>query len=89
MTLEEVTNYIDKKVHLDRDEIIFTFYEIRVKLNLTEEDAKVFLSYCKTRLENLGYKVYTTGDKFTYKDAHRTVESNQLMIAIRQYNKKG
>ena len=38
----------------------------------------------KDYFENNGYKVYFTDDKFTYENADRTVQSNELMIAIKE-----
>ena len=53
-------------------------------MNLSEEDTEYLLKIYTTRLQNLGYKVYRTGEKFVYAEANRTVQSNQLMIAIKE-----
>ncbi|MBO5096566.1 MAG: hypothetical protein J6B98_06805 [Bacilli bacterium] len=84
MTMQEITEYLDDKIAKNQNEIIITFYEIRVKMNLSEEDTEYLLKIYTTRLQNLGYKVYLTGEKFVYAEANRTVQSNQLMIAIKE-----
>ena len=63
--------------------IRYSFYELRVKYNLSEEDTDRFLFLIRTRLENENYKVYFTGAKFEYEDSNRTVQDNELMVAIK------
>lgn len=63
--------------------IRYSFYELRVKYNLSEEDTDRFLFLIRTRLENENYKVYFTRAKFEYEDSNRTVQDNELMIAIK------
>lgn len=84
MTMQEITDFLDKKIEKDSNEIIITFYEIRVKMGLSEQETDTFLKFCKTRLENLEYQVFFTGAKFVYKNANRTVQPNQLMIALKE-----
>ena len=84
MTMQEITEYLDDKIGKNQNEIIITFYEIRVKMNLSEEDTDYLLKIYTARLQNLGYKVYRTGERFVYAEANRTVQSNQLMIAIKE-----
>lgn len=83
MTLQEITNFLDKKIDKNEKEVIISFYEVRMKMNLSKQDTDIFLSYCKTRLENFGYKVYFTGDEFIQNGNMRVVQSNELMIAIK------
>ena len=83
MTLEYITEYIDKKIYKNDQIVIFTFYELRVKENLSEEETAVFLHFCKQRLINLGYKIYETGEHFILEEKERVVRSNILIIAIK------
>lgn len=83
MSLEEITELIDSKIEKDPNCIIFTWFEIRVRKNLTEEQTGDFLRLARNRLENLNYKVYFTGAKFVYENANRTVQDNELLIAIK------
>ena len=83
MTLEEINNYINKKINDNENIIIFTFYELRVKLNLTEEAVSNFIQLTKTKLENLNYKVYLTGEKYIYYNLEFLVKDNELLVAIK------
>ena len=69
MTTQYVEEYLNYKISQNENEIRYTFYELRVKNNLSEEDIDEFLRLNKIRLENLGYKVYFTGAKFVYKNS--------------------
>lgn len=84
MTTKFVTEYLDKKIEENEDYIVCTFYDLRIKNNLSEEQVQEFLELAKTRLENLQYQVYFTGAKFDYKSNRNIVENNQYMVAIRE-----
>ena len=84
MTKQFVIDYIDKKLEENENYIRYTFYELKVKCNLSEEELKVFLKINKDYFENKGYNVYFTGAKFTYENANRMVQPNELMIAIKE-----
>ena len=83
MTMKFVTEYIDKKVSENQEFIRYTFYELRVKNNLSEEEVEDFLDVNKDYFENKGYKVYFTGDNYEYKGEAKQVEQNELLIAIK------
>ena len=83
MTMKEVAEYFEKKVQENEDFIRITFYEIRVKYNLTEEESDKFLEIAKNKFENTGYDVYFTNDEYEYKNNKFIVQSNELMIAIK------
>ena len=50
MTMQEVREYLDRKIDNNPNELIITFYEARIKLNLSEEETDALLAHCKTRL---------------------------------------
>ena len=83
MTLEEINSYINKKINANENIIIFTFYELRVKLNLTKDETTNFIQLTKTRLENLGYKSFLTGEEFSFDNTILTVKDNELLVAIK------
>ena len=83
MTTQFVTQYIDKKVKENENYIRYSFYELRVKNDLTEEEIYEFLTINKNYFENKGYKVYFTGDTFKYNDETITLEPNELMVAVK------
>ena len=75
--------YITNKINENENIIRYSFYEIRVKINMEETDVDKFLKWSRNILEDLDYKVYFTGAKFVYENANRTVQDNELMIAIK------
>lgn len=83
MLFKDIDNYLNKKLNERKDEIICTCYDLRVNNNWSEEDIEVFLPLAKNRLENAGYKVYFQGERFVYKDANRTVQDNEYLIAVK------
>lgn len=88
MTTQFVEKLLNEKIIINENEIIFTFYELRIKQNLSEKQVDDFLALCKTKLENIDYKVYFTGAKFTYQNANRIVQDNELMVAIKEGKKE-
>ena len=42
------------------------------------------LELTKIKLENNGYKIYRTGEKYIYADIESTVKENELMVAVKQ-----
>lgn len=84
MTVENVVNYLDKKIRTNEDKVTITFYEARIKLNLSKEETDIFLSLCKSSLEKWNYKVFFTGEEFTYKEVTGIVQDNELLVAIKE-----
>ena len=84
MTLKFITDYIDKKIKENERKVMLSFFEVRIKLNLSEEQTDEFLKLCRIRLENLGYQVYFTGAKYNYENENKIVQDNELLVAIKQ-----
>ena len=83
MTLEDLSNIIEHKINQNKDFIKFTFYELRVKHNLSEDDSNIAIKLIKQKLSNYGYNVYLTGEKYTYNSTESVVPTNILLIAIK------
>ena len=83
MTLQEISDNIDKKLLKNNEFIKYTFYELRVRKNLSEADMLSFISLANTRLINLGYKTYRTEQKYFYDYKEQTVKDNELLVAIK------
>ena len=83
MPLQDITDFIDKKIDQNPNLVVFTFYEVRIKLDLTEEETDEFLRLSRTRLENLNYQVYFTGAKYMFNNEEKIVEDNELLVAIK------
>ena len=61
----------------------FTFFEVRVKKGVKEEEEKEFAQLAGIKLTNMGYTVYFQDQEFIYKEAKRRVQINELIIAIK------
>ena len=57
MDLKFIDDYISQKLDENEEFVKFSFYELRVKSNLTVDQANQFLNLAKNKFENLGYKV--------------------------------
>ena len=66
MSLQQIDLYLNDKLKENNNYIVFTFYELRVKLNLTSEKKLNFLHLIATKLENNNYKIYRTGQNYIY-----------------------
>ena len=84
MGLDEITEFIDNKIEKDSSKVVIGFYELKVKQNLTDEQVLKTLYLISTRLMNLGYKVYKTDEKYTYNEKEYVVQSNQLLVGIKE-----
>lgn len=80
---EYVEDFIAEKIAQNSKIIRFSYYELRVKRNLTEEGLDRFLRCSKIILEELNYKVFFTGARFKFENADRIVETNEYLIGIK------
>ena len=83
MTLEFLNELIEYKINQSKDFIKLTFYELRVKYNLSEDDINVAIKLITQKLSNYGYNVYLTGEKYTYNSTRSIVPTSILLIAIK------
>lgn len=83
MNLKFIDDYINSKLSENEDFIRFTYYELKVKSDLSEQDIKMFLNLAKTKFQNIGYNVFFTGEPYMYKNEVKIVEKNEFMIAIK------
>lgn len=86
--LEFVDDFTNKKIYLNRNFIRITFYEFRLKFGLTKDEADKCIELSKIRFINLGYRVYLTGEEYFYKGEQKKVETNELLIAIKERDVK-
>lgn len=81
------TTLIEKKIN-DPNYIRYSFYELNVKYpkeyGILKQDVGMFLQNLRKRLKEENYHIYTEGQKFEYDNAKRVVESNEILVAIRQ-----
>ena len=79
-----VDDYIEKKMNENYRFIECSFYDLKVRLDLLEDEVQEFLKIAKNDLEADGYEVYFTGAKYKYNGKENIVETNNLMIAIKR-----
>ena len=83
MTSKEITMFLNNKISENEDFIRITFYEMRVKENLTQEEMEEFVEATKIKLKNFNYKVYEVGNKYWYNGNAYVVQTNELLIAVK------
>ncbi len=79
----EYTNNKIKNIE-NKNFVRYTFYELRIKNNLTDDEVDRFLRISREYFENRDYKVYFTNAKYVYKNANMMVQPNELMIAVKE-----
>ena len=88
MNDKDIVNLIETtlvaKLNQNKDYIRYTYYELKVKYNLSDNELDRFLVLIRAKLENENYNVYFTDAKFVYDNANRTVQPNEILIAIKE-----
>lgn len=84
MTEQFIFDYISRKEIENANFIRYSYYELKVKSNLTDEEIDKFLRVNRDYFENHGYKVYFTNARYTYNGANQNVQPNELMIAFKE-----
>ena len=82
--LADITEYLDNKIEENSKKLTFTFYELRIKMDLTEPTIEKFLRLSETRLINLGYQTYRPGEVYEYEGELQIVKDNELLVATKQ-----
>ena len=78
-----IINFIEEKEKENENYIRYTYYELKVKKGLTENQIDEVLRVSRDYFENKGYNVYFTNAEFEFQNAKRRVEINEYMIAIK------
>lgn len=80
-----IINFINRKEKEseNKDYIEYSYYELKVKANLSEKQIDEVLCVSRDYFENKNYSVYFTNAEFNYCGQHKKVETNNYMIAIK------
>ena len=80
-----ILNFIQTKENEspDKDYIEYSYYELKVKENLTEEEIDELLRVSRDYFQNKNYNVYFTNTEFEYNGQKRKVETNDYMVAVK------
>ncbi len=83
--LKQFTKELIKSKEIENTNYIrYSYYELKVKDNLTEKEIDYVLKSSRDYFENKGYKVYFTNAEFEYQNVKRKVEINEYMIAFKE-----
>lgn len=83
--LKQFTNELIKSKEIENTRYIrYSYYELKVKDNLTEKEIDYVLKSSRDYFENKGYKVYFTNAEFEFQNVKRKVEINEYMIAFKE-----
>ena len=81
------TTLLEKKIN-NQNYIRYSFYEINVKYpkeyGVEKQDLGMFLQQLRKRLKEENYHIYTEGQRFEYDNAKITVQSNEVLVAVKQ-----
>ena len=83
MELKEIEALINDKLNSNREKIVISYYELKVKRNLENTELFGVLHIISEELEKRRYKTYRTGQKYTFNNKENIVESNELLVGIR------
>ena len=83
LDLAKINTYLENKLKSNDSKIIYTYYEVKFKLNISNKDETTFLKIARDKLQEYGYDVYFTNAKYKYNDKIYTVESNKMIVAIK------
>lgn len=83
MTSKDITIFLNNKIKQDENFIRITFFEMRVKENLSQEETDDFIDTARNMLKNFNYKVYEPGNKYWYNGSAYLVQSNELLVAVK------
>lgn len=80
-----IINFIKtkEKESPNKDYIEYSYYELKVKANLTEEEIDELLRVSRDYFQNKNYNVYFTNTEFEYNGQKRKVETNDYMVAVK------
>ena len=62
-----IDELIEEKLEVDENFLRITFFEVRVKNGVKEDEEKEFIQLAGIKLTNMGYTVYFQDQEFIYK----------------------
>ena len=84
MNKDEILDLLNEKLNQNEEKIVINFYELKIKRNIKNDDLFDALHTISTILTDNNYKVYRTNQKYIFKNEEHVVESNELMIGIKE-----
>ena len=84
MTDKFIFTFIESKQKENPEFIKYSYYELKIKYNLTNEEIDQVLKVSRDYFENQNYKVYFTNARYEYNGASQNVQPNELLIAFKE-----
>lgn len=84
MTDKFIFSFIESKQKENPEFIRYSYYELKIKYNLTNEEIDRVLKVSRDYFENKNYKVYFTNARYEYNGASQNVQPNELLIAFKE-----
>lgn len=84
MTDKFIFSFIESKQKENPEFIRYSYYELKIKYNLTNEEIDRVLKVSRDYFENKNYKVYFTNARYKYNGASQNVQPNELLIAFKE-----
>lgn len=84
MTDKFIVSFIESKQKENPEFIRYSYYELKIKYNLTNEEIDQVLKVSRDYFENKNYKVYFTNARYEYNGASQNVQPNELLIAFKE-----
>ncbi len=84
MTDKFIFSFIKSKQKENPEFIKYSYYELKIKYNLTNEEINQVLKVSRDYFENKNYKVYFTNARYEYNGASQNVQPNELLIAFKE-----
>lgn len=84
MTDKFIFSFIESKQKENPEFIRYSYYELKIKYNLTNEEIDQVLKVSRDYFENKNYKVYFTNARYEYNGASQNVQPNELLIAFKE-----
>ena len=85
--LNFITKSTDSKIADNENIIKYTYYQLRIQYDLSEEQMREFVRLAKIRLNNLNYNPYTKRQRYRYNYKENEVKSNEELVAVKQKHK--
>lgn len=84
LNLEKIDEYLEKKIMKNTNKIVCSYYEIKIILNVMKKDEMLFLEIARDKFYQNGYDVFFTNAKYFYDNMIQIVQSNEMLVAIKQ-----
>ena len=84
MTVDFVNRYLERKIEENEECIICSYFDLRGRNDVADNEMGLFRYYATNKLTNMGYKVFYQGQQYMYKGAAYIVKENIELVAIKE-----